>query len=175
VRVNGETVRNVLDGIDELPDERERAVRAIFDANGFRDVDDDAWYAQQAWLASLQAVAEAVGPRALQSLGRHVPKTTVWPSAVTTVPDAIASIDAAYRMNHRGPDLGEYGFIRTDDHQGRVTSTTPYPCRFDVGLVEGVVREFSPTVTATAMAFVHKVGDACRDDGGDRCTYAIRW
>ena len=175
VTVNGETIRTVLAGLDALPAGQADETRAIFDANGLGDVDADTWYAQEAWLAALRAVGTTVGPHALRELGRHLPKTAVWPADVTTVPDAIASITDAYRLHHRGPALGAYAFERIDDRQGRVTSTTPYPCPFDVGLVEGVIREFSPTVTTTAMAFVEEVGDSCRDDGGEQCTYAVRW
>lgn len=175
VTVNGETIRKVLDGVPTLPDDQMEKTHAIFEARGIENVTADAWYSQEAWLAALEDLTVEVGSHALRSLGRHVPKTTVWPSDVTTVLDAIASIDAAYRMNHRGPELGAYTFERTDDHRGRVTTSTAYPCPFDVGIVEGVIREFSPTVTTTAMAFVHEVSEPCRGDGGDQCTYAVRW
>lgn len=175
VIVNGETVRMVLDGIDALPADQRDEVRAIFDANGLGDVDANTWYCQKPWLAALRAIGARIDGRALTSLGRHIPKTTVWPTDVTTVPDAIASINDAYRMNHRGPALGAYTFERTDDRQGRVTSTTRYPCSLDIGIVKGVIREFSPTVTTTALAFVHEVSESCRDDGGEECTYAVRW
>jgi hypothetical protein len=175
VTVSGETIRTVLDGLDALPPDGVDETRTIFEANGFRDVDPDKWYPRAAWLAALREVAATVGSDALRSLGQHVPKTTVWPPDVTTVPDAIASINDAYHMNHRGSELGAYTFRQTGDHRGRVTSTTPYPCPFDVGIVEGVIREFSPTVTTTALAFVHEVSDTCRADGGEQCTYAVRW
>lgn len=175
VTVNGTTIGIVLDGLDALPDGQVAEARAIFDANGFGDVDPDTWYPQTAWLAALRDVGATVEGHALRSLGRHIPKTTVWPPDVTTVPDAIASINDAYRMNHRGPELGAYAFERTADRRGRVSTTTSYPCPFDVGIVEGVIREFSPTVTTTALAFVHEVSGTCREDGGDQCTYAVRW
>jgi hypothetical protein len=175
VTVSGETIRIVLDGLDALPADQVDETRAIFEANGFGDVDADTWYSQEAWLAALRDVAATVGSRALRSLGQHVPKTTVWPPDVTTVPDAIASINDAYEMNHRGAELGGYAFEHTDDHRGRVSSTTPYPCPFDVGIIEGVIREFSPTVTTTALAFVHEASDSCREAGGDECTYVVRW
>lgn len=175
VTVNGETVQLVLEGLDALPDEQAREARAIFEAKGFAEVDGDAWHSQETWLAALREIATTVEGRALRSLGRQIPKTTVWPDGVETVPDAIASINDAYRLNHRGPELGAYAFDRTDDHKGRVTTTTPYPCLFDIGIVEGVIREFSPTVTTTALTFVHEVSDTCREDGGDKCTYAVRW
>ena len=175
VTVNGETIRMVLDGADALPEDQRDEVRAIFDANGLGDVDADTWYAQEAWLTALREVGTTVGRQALRSLGRHVPKTAVWPPDVTTVPDAIASINDAYRLNHRGPALGAYTFQRAADRRGRVTTTTPYPCPFDVGLGEGVIREFSPMVTTTALAFVEEVGDPCRKAGGEQCTYTVRW
>lgn len=175
VTVNGETVRLVLDGIDALPADQRDETRAIFDANGFGDVDTDVWYSQADWLAAVRDIGETVGNQALRTLGRQIPKTTVWPDEVTNVPEGIASINDAYLLNHRGPELGAYDFSRTDDHQGRVTTTTPYPCPMERGIVEGVIREFSPTVTTTAMAFVHEVSDTCRDAGGERGTYVVRW
>ena len=72
------------------------------------------------------------------------------------------------RADHRG-DVGGYAFRRIGERDGRVECTTPYPCAFDRGFVDGV----AATQGEELVCFT-EVG-ACRDDGADRCTYEIQW
>lgn len=48
--------------------------------------------------------------------------------------------------------------------------TDPYPCSFDVGLYQGMAKQFSVEAKVT-----HEEDAPCRRDGGERCVYRIEW
>lgn len=175
VNVYGETVLTVLDGLQTLPDDREDACREIFDAHGLADVHSDEWYSRQPLLASLREIGYSLGDETLTRLGRRVPKTTIWPADVTSPAEALASINKAYQLNHHGKGSGVYDFRQTGDRRGTVTVTTPYPCAYEMGIVEGALHELTSLDSTDTSVEVYEVGTTCRKDGGRHCTYDVQW
>lgn len=53
------------------------------------------------------------------------------------------TIDPAYRMNHRGGEIGYYRYAKTGERAATLTCENPYPCPFDEGLIEGVAVKFA--------------------------------
>ncbi|MUW15002.1 hypothetical protein GJ633_10265 [Halorubrum sp. CBA1125] len=171
--VNGQTVLTIVErAMGKFSAEyRERAVEAL-EAEGISDPDPDEWYPQQAWLNAFETIAADLQPHVLDRLGETLPSVAEWPNDFDTVSDGLRSIDAAYRRNHRGGDIGRYRFESTGDRTGTVECHNPYPCRFDRGLVRGVARRDAPV---DAFVFVEETGETCRRRGGDRCTYTVHW
>lgn len=169
VEVCGAAVLSVVEGMDLA---RTMALR-ILKAHGITDPTKESWHSQQAWLDAFKEIAENVGPATLRRIGTMIPETALWPPTVRTVADALASIDVAYHMNHRGGEIGHYAFRKTGVKSGEMVCGNPYPCEFDFGIVEATARKFAPPGVPTFVK--HDDSQPCRRKGADSCTYRITW
>lgn len=173
VEVHGQTILTVMDGaLARFSEEYRRTAREALAENGVVDPAPDAWYPQQAWLDTFEVIAEELEPHILDRLGEQTYRAADWPADVSDVEEGLHSIDAAYRRNHRGDDIGSYRFERAGDRTGEVTCENPYPCPFDRGLIRAVTREFAPV---ESFVFVEEPGDRCRRDGDAACRYRVSW
>ncbi|WP_149783355.1 hypothetical protein [Halorubrum aquaticum] len=173
VQVNGRTVLTIVEEAMGRFSEayRDRALTALAE-EGIVDPEPGEWYPQQAWLNAFETIAEDLQPHVLDRLGEQLPDVADWPGDADAVPEGLASIDDAYRRNHRGGDIGFYRFDHVDDRTGEVTCHNPYPCPFDRGLVRGVAQAHAPV---DAFVFLEETGEACRRHGDDTCTYTVYW
>jgi hypothetical protein len=173
VAVNGRTVLTVVETAMGRFSEayRDRAIEALAE-EGITDPAPDEWYPQQAWLNAFETIAEELQPHVLDRLGEQLPRVAEWPDDHGSVPGGLRSIDDAYRRNHRGGEIGHYRFERAGERSGEMTCRTPYPCRFDRGLLRGVAQHYAPV---DAFVFLEETGSACRRDGDDECTYTVYW
>lgn len=173
VEVNGRTVLSVVEeAMGRFSAEyRDRALEAL-EAEGIEDPSPDEWYPQQAWLAAFETIAEELQPHVLDRLGEQIPDVAEWPDDPETVPEALRAVDDAYRRNHRGGEIGSYDFERVGDRAAEIECHNPYPCPFDRGLLRGAARDVAPV---DAFVFVEEVGEGCRREGADACTYAVYW
>jgi hypothetical protein len=170
VEVNGETVLSVVAGLGGF----EAVARKILADNGIADPQPGKWYPQQAWLDSFKAIATKVGPSSLFSIGKAIPDQAQWPPQVTDLDSALPSIDMAYHMNHRGGDIGTYGYESTGPKTARMVCRNPYPCEFDRGIVTSVARRFKPK-GVVVVDVTHDMTAPCRGNGADSCTYLVSW
>ncbi|THB67848.1 MAG: hypothetical protein D6E12_07790 [Desulfovibrio sp.] len=169
VQVNGQTVLAVVDGMGSF---RETAL-AILEANGISDPQPGQWYSQQEWLDAFQEIADRVGANTLNLIGRKIPDNADFPADINTLEKALASIDVAYHLNHRGGDIGEYGFILDRDGQGATMACrNPYPCDFDLGIIQSMCQRFRGDRVVT---IAHDNEQGCRKNGGDTCLYRVTW
>lgn len=173
VEVHGKTILVVLEeALARFSDEyRQRGLRALAE-NGIEDPDADAWYPQQWWLDTFEAVAEDLEPHLLDRLGEQIPVVADWPNDVASVEDGLRSIDDAYQLNHRGGDIGSYQVTDVDEQTAEIICETPYPCAYDRGIVRAVARQYAPV---EAFVFVEEIGDECRQSGARSCTYRVYW
>lgn len=173
VEVNGRTIVSVVD--DALArfseDYRARAHDALAQ-NSIEDPTPDEWYSQQAWLNTIEVIADELEPHILDRLGEQIPDVVDWPRGIQGIEAGLESIDDAYQRNHRGDNIGSYRFEKTGPQQGRITCMTPYPCFFDRGLVRAVAQRYAPV---ESFVFVEEQGETCRRDGADTCTYTVHW
>jgi hypothetical protein len=171
MEVSGQAVMSIVQGMDVV---QARALRMLAD-NGISPLKPDAWYALPAVLASFQRIFEQIGPVTVRAIGRKIPDSAPFPQDIDSLEKALCSLDAAYRMNHRGP--GPIGAYRCESgpapRSARVVSDTPYPCDMDMGLVEAMADRFRPT-DALWMRLEHAPG-ACRKRGDAACTYHLSW
>jgi len=170
VEVNGETVLSVVAGVPGS----ESMARQILASCGIVDPQPGKWYPQQAWLDAFKKLAEEVGPRTLQNIGKAVPENAQWPPQVTSIETALPSIDMAYHMNHRGGDIGTYGYQKAGARGAKMVCRNPYPCEFDRGIIMSVAKRFKPA-DAAAVNTSHDDTQPCRSKGADSCTYIVEW
>jgi hypothetical protein len=175
VEVRGTTVCLVVEGLSDLSDEAARQANEILVDAEMADPEPDSWYSLRDWIDVLDEIGATVGDDALRELGVKVPKGVEWPPDVNTTRQGFDTVNEAYQLNHRGGEIGSYEFVETGDRERTVICENPYPCPFDKGLLEGVLRVFGEEFNYSPMVLIHETGDECRADGGDRCTYRVTW
>jgi hypothetical protein len=147
-------------------------IEPVLSAHGLSPLDPDGWYPQQSWLDALRAISQLPGVSSLElvSIGMKIPETADWPPNVTTLDEALFSIDVAYHLNHRGGEIGYYKAERIDDQTIRVTCHNPFPSDLDYGIVYGVARMFR---LQGKEFFVDRADSPSRKKGDDRCVYFV--
>jgi predicted hydrocarbon binding protein len=167
VEVKGQAILSIVNGVPSAFTHRAEEILAD---NGIEDIDPEEWYPQEAYLDAYREVAENVGETTLRQIGRSTPANADWPPGVDTPLAALQSIDDAYRMNHRGGEIGYYDATELDDGRVKMECKNPYPCVYDQGLIEGTVKEFCDTFSE-----LNETGAMCRDDGEEVCVYEVKW
>lgn len=169
VEVSGAAVLAVLKGMGAF----EAMGRRFLADNGIVDPSEANWYPQQAWLDTFRTIAERVGPATLRLIGTKIPQTAQWPATINSVEQALASIDVAYHMNHRGGEIGHYRLERAGPKSALMVCANPYPCAFDMGIIEATVQRFSPQGHLPQITHDGAIG--CRRSGRPACGYQIAW
>ena len=124
--------------------------------------------------------------RFLNSIGRAIPEHAQWPPHVKVIKDGLGSIDVAYHLNHRIDEevlfdtqtgsmkegIGHYHFRDKGDNAALMVCDNPYPCAFDLGIVQAVAEKFQQPGEHPNVE--HGPG-ACRKAGSTACTYLVSW
>jgi hypothetical protein len=169
VKVNGQTVLSAVAAMKVFKD----VALQVLAENGISDPKPGQWYPQQSWLNALKVIAESVGESTIGQIGKRTLENADWPPGTNSIEKALASIEVAYHMNHRGDKTGRYNFEKTGDRSAKVICNNPYPCDFDRGIIEAIAKEFGPRDSLVAVK--HDDSQACRKKGADSCTYLISW
>jgi len=169
VEVNGQTVLAVVDGMGAF---RNLALE-ILKRHGVDDPKLEGWYRQQLWLDAFKEIYERVGKSTLNLIGRKIPENAKFPPEIDSIDKALPAIDVAYHMNHRGGEIGHYAFTELGPNQAKAVCANPYPCDFDLGLIQSMAKRFQPAGRTSTVA--HDQTQPCRRKGGDSCTYLVSW
>ena len=184
VEVNSRTINSVLAGMKGFRSQAER----ILQAHGIFDLSPEAWIPQANWLEAFRTIGDTIGQSTLFAIGKMIPETAEFPPDINSIEGALASIDVAYHMNHRleekplfVPETGELlegiGHYRVQETTGRsaiMVCRNPYPCRFDEGIIQAISERFKPD-DSLYVQVDHDAESACRNKGGESCTYHIKW
>lgn len=169
VEVNGKTVLSFINGMGTYQSIFENALRE----NGINHPQKGDWYSQQAWLNAFSFIASKTGPATLKTIGKQIIESAVWPPNVNTIEASLASIDVAYHINHRGGEIGHYYYEKVGERTVRIVCNNPYPCDFDMGVIDGAAKKFT---TLHQKPFIqHDHPGVCRKIKGDICSYLISW
>ncbi len=140
------------------------------------DLNEGQWYPQQKFLSALKELASEVGDDMIEKSGELIPQHAAFPPEIQTLEQALKSIDVAYQMNHRNGDIGYYKLVafNEENKQAIMECKNPYPSKFDLGLIKGMVRQFLPK---TSFHYDVKIDESkeCRSNSGQSCTYIITW
>lgn len=165
VEVNGTTINATLQGSSA----KGYTAKLLTEEGLPEEPNPNLWYPQQKWLNVLKRVQEKSGDLVLKMIGKKIPETAKFPPQINSIEAGLDSIGIAYKMNHRGGEIGYYKFQKTGEKQGEVESMNPYPCDFNLGIVEGMAKRFVPGASVR-----HKEGE-CRKTGGKVCRYQVKW
>jgi hypothetical protein len=140
--------------------------------HGVDPLDPQRWYPQQRVLDALRAIFERIGPLTVRGIGRQMFDCAPFPKA-PMLEEALRGIQRTYEAHHRHGDIGHYRVEPAGPGSAHVVCLNPYPCDFDLGLVEAVAERNRP-LHSLRVRVVHAPGD-CRKRGQDACTYVVSW
>ena len=159
---------NILSMLAAMGPFRKRGEQ-ILQENGIPEVTAEGWYPLSAYVLSLRAIGEKMGPNTLFQIGRQIPNHVPLPPGVDTFEKVLASFGMAFDMNHRGAAPGAITYDLKNDRVATITTGTPYPCDFDRGVIGGFFQHLlrvRPQVEPVA-------GEPCKARGGETCTYTV--
>lgn len=148
-----------------------------------------AWNDLQSLLNALKEVEETIGEMNLFLIGKSIIEGTSFPP-MDGLKNALESIDVAYHMNHRkngkvmfDPNsgqmmegIGHYKVTKFDEasREAVMVCQTPYPSKFEEGLIVQVVRTFKPKDSIKTKVVLDETKET-RRKGGETCTFKISW
>lgn len=169
-QVAGESVRAALDALGIW---RSKGVR-IFADHGLPEPEAGTWYPLQHYLDALRHIYEKIGPATVVDIGKRLVTNNKFPPTITTLEQALSTLDEAYRARHRGADLGFFRFEQLEERQLRMTIRNPYPCELDRGVVQGLATRFRPP-GAVGLRVTHPDEQHCRKHGAEECVLDVTW
>ena len=168
VQVNGESIMAVIEGMGTF---RERA-HAILSENHIRNPAPGNWYDLQSYLNAFRTISEELGTATLRMIGKKIPETAVLPPDLDTIEKALKMMDQAYHMNYQGGEIGHYAFQQTGDKSGVMICSSPYPCAYDQGIINGFMNRLKK---GTEWPAIKHASGSCRMDGAAECRYNVSW
>lgn len=172
VEVNGRAILSVIKVLPVGQEERSK----VLSNHGIQKPEAGKWYPQQAWLNAFKELAESMGNDLLFSIGQAIPEYVAFPQENNTLESALKSIDQAYRLNHRGGEIGSYRLVEFKEKEKKAVMIcqTPYPSELDRGMISTLVEQFRPASSA-AFSVALDNNKTSRTKGNHSCTYAISW
>jgi hypothetical protein len=141
----------------------------ILRAHGLEKIDPEQWYDLNTARSIYYTIGQQVGERSLHNVGLQMINSAPFPPEITDVKGVLQSLDHAYHMNVRGPEIGSIACEFEDDNTALVTYATPFPCALSRGITLGAARKFMPN------ALVEHAPDGCVDQGAPSCTFHVTW
>lgn len=174
VKVNGQTILTFINAITH-PASKER-MGIILKNNGIEEIKPDGWYSQKAWLDAFKEINDSLGPNTLFTIGKAIPENAKFPPEINNLEKALGAIDIAYKMNHKGGDIGFYKLLSFDGTKktAQLECKNPYPSDFDRGIIMTMLRKFKPA-NSIKYDVVLDTSKPNRLKGADSCTYTVTW
>ncbi|PTL75993.1 hypothetical protein [Vitiosangium sp. GDMCC 1.1324] len=170
VEVYGRSVQALLNAMEFF----EFKAHRVLAAHGIEPLEPEKWYPLPSVLDSFEDILKQVGPHTTRAIGHAVPENAVFPPGIHSFTSALAGLDAAYRLNHRGTgDIGGYHYHPETERTARMVCDNPYPCEFDLGLLEALYKRFKPK--GSILLRIEHDGSGCRSTGAEACTYQLKW
>ncbi|WAS94462.1 hypothetical protein [Nannocystis punicea] len=147
----------------------EAVLRQILRNHGLERIDEEQWYDLNTARSIYYTVGAQVGERSLHGVGLQMIDAAQFPPGIDDIRAVLQSLDAAYRMNCRGPEIGAIICELEGDHTASVTFATPFPCALTRGILQGCARKFAPD------ALIEHSREGCVDRNGPSCCFHVEW
>lgn len=144
-------------------------VQKILSDAGVDHIDPTRWYDYE-WASSIYyRIEQQVGPAAVATVGRKMIEAAVFPPGIDSVQAVLMSLGAAFKLNTRGPDVGDILCTIEDEHSATIERTQKGSCAFNIGIIEGSCARYG------ARALVEHGAGGCQDRGDPTCVYHVSW
>lgn len=161
--------------IRNMPSFVQRNLIAILEQQGILKAtfDDEKWYVFDQFHSFYQTVKEQYGKHTLFDMGKTIPEVAKFPPNLTTLHEALATLNTAYRMNHQEGYLGFYHLICHDPAQKIciMQCYNPYDYHFDKGLLTALGRKFASGVRVEST----KGKPTGEEDGSGESWYTLTY
>ncbi|MFK7952340.1 MAG: hypothetical protein AB8B73_05805 [Ekhidna sp.] len=150
---------------------------------------EGAWNDLQSLLNAMKEISDSIGEMNLFMIGKEVIEGAAFPP-MDGLESALRSIDVAYHMNHRKngkamfdpsngqmtEGIGHYELTKFDatSKTAEMVCHTPYPSKFEEGLILQIVRMFKPEGSLMPKVALDSLKET-RRKGGESCTFKINW
>ncbi|MFX0072390.1 MAG: hypothetical protein ACFFAO_14995 [Candidatus Hermodarchaeota archaeon] len=168
VEVNGESILAVVEGLGAF----KKTAYQILGENGIKDPEPGKWFNLQNYLNAFQVISQKLGNATLKVIGMKIPETAVLPPQLDTIEKALTMMDQAYHMNYQYGEIGHYAFEKKGKNKGVMICSSPYPCAYDIGIIEGFMYRLRKS---NEIPRVKHVPGECRMDGAKQCKYEVSW
>jgi len=124
------------------------------------------------FLKAMSELQEQFGAQFMRKVGSFVTEKAIFPPGIDTVEKGMELLNVAYYMNHSKNAEGRMGGYRWSyggGTKGKMFCDNPYPCAFDLGIIETLARRYAPNASVK-----HDAGP-CRHQGGSECAYEVEW
>lgn len=136
------------------------------------------WCLQQTCLNIMKEIAEQ-DKGILYMIGMAVLEYAEFPPDVITLKDGMESINKAYRLNHSEINPKKFGAYTLEVYNEEKRYAifkcwSPFPSEFDRGMLKSIVHKYRPS-TSTGCQVTRDKTKETRLNGGDSCSFIIRW
>lgn len=169
--VKGEIILSSLCGIGSF---RQIGIE-ILSKNGINNLQFKEWYSQQKCLDALKEISVVIGAEKLVDMGKSVVENAPFSQSIDTIKKALKFLDTTYQMTHRNGEVGRYEFKDINETSAQIICITPYPCNFDIGIIEAIGARFKNSSSVVKVEHDGLDECLCRKIGCDRCTYVVSW
>ncbi|MFX0071961.1 MAG: hypothetical protein ACFFAO_12805 [Candidatus Hermodarchaeota archaeon] len=168
--VIGESILALVEGMGAF---KSTALK-ILSENGVENPTPGNWYSLQSYLNAYKILYEKLGDMTLKVIGMKIPEKAVLPPDLDSIEKLLIHdmLDKAYNMNIRGGENGFYKYEKKGKKNGIMTCTNPFPCAFDIGLINGFMNKLR---CSGDIPRVKHVEGPCRMKGEHMCKYEISW
>lgn len=149
-QTKGTFVVGFLTAVGDISQAFEPKLTKILAENGIENPREDETYPAGAVIASINQLAEDIGPNTTHQIGVKQVTVPEWPPDINSIEDGMAALNDMYDEAYVNPDealLGRFHYEQTGDSSGRgaVTKNFPYPPAFARGIFEGIIKELGPS------------------------------
>jgi hypothetical protein len=146
----------------------------IFAHHGIIDLDWNEWYSATPYFDALNEIVDNGGAMMkFVSVGMKQVENAIIPPeyAELSIEELLLHLDAAYRMNNRGTDIGEIKVEPVSDNHMKMIFRMPHPDDIWYGVCFGYMKR----LTRTSYFNVEYDDTHRRDFGADVTVIHIRW
>jgi hypothetical protein len=152
-------------------------LKTYFEKHGLSDVDAQTWYPAQTFVDVFNEM-EATGEMQMLdfvSVGLKVAENAILPPEVATMSlgEVLQTMDAAYRLNNRGTDVGEIRCEQVADKHYQLLVRVPYPDDMWYGITYGYMRRMAPNGTRFTVAYDEDAPG--HHEGGEYTVIHVTW
>ncbi|MBN1621883.1 MAG: hypothetical protein JW871_04765 [Endomicrobiales bacterium] len=162
-------------------------LKDIFKNHQIDNFEPNSWYPVNSFMDVLEEINEKVGANAVHKIGLTISKTAEIPIEVKSIYDFFSNIDKLYHLNHRKDGkamcdaqteqmqdgIGHYIYEKIEYNNLKITCTNPYPCDFNLGLIEGFAQRFA--TEGKKIYINHSRHLPCKKNGDASCIYFVTW